>query len=44
MKISDSLKGIYVKEKSDLYGRTVSNETKTLMSIEKSKENNPFFL
>ena len=43
MKISDSLKGIYVKEKSALYGRTASDETKRLMSINKSKENNPLF-
>jgi hypothetical protein len=31
----------YVKEKSALYGRTASDETKALMSIKKSKENNP---
>uniref|UniRef100_UPI00241156F6 hypothetical protein n=1 Tax=Stagonosporopsis vannaccii TaxID=2606854 RepID=UPI00241156F6 len=43
IRISDSLKGIYVKEKSALYGRTVLDETKKLMSIKKSKENNPLF-
>jgi group I intron endonuclease len=43
MKISDSLKGIYVKEKSALFGRTASYETKALMSISKLKENNPLF-
>lgn len=42
-KISTSLKGIYVKEKSALFGRTASNETKTLMSIKKLKENNHLF-
>ena len=42
-KISTSLKGIYVKENSALFGRTVSDETKKLMSIKKSKENNHLF-
>lgn len=42
-KISTSLKGIYVKEKSALYGRTASYETKALMSLKKLKENNPLF-
>lgn len=42
-KISTSLKGIYVKDKSALYGRTASYETKTLMSLKKLKENNPLF-
>ena len=41
--ISKSLKGIYVKEKSALYGRTHSEETKALMSLNKSKTNNPLF-
>jgi group I intron endonuclease len=39
-KISKSLKGIYVKEKSLLYGRTHSEETKALMSLTRSKINN----
>jgi len=46
MKIRDSLKGILgssVKEKSALLGRTASDETKVLMSMKKSKENNPLF-
>jgi group I intron endonuclease len=42
-KISESLKGIYVQEKSALYGRTHSEETKALMALKKSKENNPLF-
>nr|YP_009364304.1 hypothetical protein [Ophiocordyceps sinensis]ARF03396.1 hypothetical protein [Ophiocordyceps sinensis] len=40
-KISKSLKGIYVKEKSALFGRTASEETKILMSLRKVKDNNP---
>ena len=32
-----------MKEKSALFGRTASNETKALMSIKKLKENNPLF-
>lgn len=42
-KISKSLKGVYVKEKSLLFGRTATVETKKLMSLKKAKENNPFF-
>lgn len=42
-KISKSLKGIYVKEKSALYGRTHTEETKALMASKRSKENNPLF-
>nr|QIM59409.1 cytochrome oxidase subunit II [Tolypocladium sp.] len=42
-KISTSLKGIYVKEKSALFGRIVSDKTKELMSIKKLKENNHLF-
>jgi group I intron endonuclease len=42
-KISKSLKGIYVKEKSALYGRTHSEETKAVMSLKKSENNNPLF-
>jgi group I intron endonuclease len=39
-KISKALKGIYVKEKSPLFGRTHSEETKALMSLTRSKINN----
>ena len=42
-KRSKSLKGIYVKEKSALYGRTHTEETKALMALKKSNENNPLF-
>jgi len=42
-KISKSLKGIYVKEKSALFGCTATEETKNLMSLKKAKENNPLF-
>lgn len=42
-KISQSLKGIYVKEKSALYGRTHTEETKALMALKKSNENNPLY-
>jgi group I intron endonuclease len=42
-KISKSLKGIYVKEKSALFGRTHSEETKALMALKKSDINNPLF-
>ena len=42
-KISKSLKGIYVKEKSALFGRLHTEETKKLMSLKKVKENNPLF-
>ena len=38
-KISKSLKGIYEKEKSALYGRTHTEATKALMSLKKSKIN-----
>jgi group I intron endonuclease len=43
LKISKSLKGIYVKEKSALFGRTHSEETKAIMALKNSKENNPLF-
>lgn len=39
-KISKALKGIYVKEKSPLFGRTHTEETKSLMSLTRSKINN----
>lgn len=42
-KISKALKGVYVKEKSALFGRIHSEETKALMSLKKLKENNPLF-
>ena len=38
-KISKALKGVYVKEKSPLFGRTASEETKALMSSIRSKLN-----
>jgi len=41
--ISKSLKGIYVKEKSALHGRTHTEETKALMSIKRSNIKNPLF-
>ena len=43
LKISKSLKGVYIKEKSALYGRTHTEETKALMSSNNSNENNPLF-
>jgi len=42
-KISKSLKGVYVNEKSALFGRHHTEETKKLMSLSKVKENNHFF-
>jgi len=42
-KISKSLKGIYVGEKSALYGRTHSEETKALMALNKLGTNNTLF-
>lgn len=39
-KISKSLKGVYVKKKSPLFGRTHTEETKALMSLTRSKINN----
>lgn len=45
-KISKSLKGIYVQEKSALFGRTASEETKRLMrsfAPKKVQQNNPLF-
>jgi group I intron endonuclease len=43
IKIRKSLKGIYIKEKSALFGRIHTEETKNLMSLKKVKENNPLF-
>lgn len=42
-KISKALKEVYIKEKSPLYGKTVSEETKILMSLNKTGANNPLF-
>ena len=42
-KISKSLKGIYVNEKSALFDSYHTEETKNLMSLRKINENNPFF-
>lgn len=42
-KISKSLKGIYIKEKSALFGRTHTEETKIKMSVKKLKEKNSLF-
>ena len=42
-KISKSLKGVYVGEKSALFGRHHTEETKKLMSLRKEKDNNSFF-
>src|ERR1700716_3125300 len=42
-KISKSLRGVYTKEKSALFGRFHTEETKKLMSLKKAKENNPLF-
>jgi group I intron endonuclease len=39
-KISKALKGVYVKEKSPLFGRIHTEETKMLMCITRSKINN----
>lgn len=37
------MKGIYKKEKSALFGRTHTEETRKLMSLKKAKNNNPLF-
>lgn len=42
-KISKSLKGVYVKEKSPLFGSLHTEETKKLMSLKKQRGNNPLF-
>ena len=41
--ISKSMKGIYVKEKSALFGRSSTEETKKLMSLKKANTNNSMF-
>ena len=43
IKIRSSLKGIFVGEKAPWFGRKRSEETKALMSLKKSKSNNPLF-
>jgi group I intron endonuclease len=42
-KISKALKGVYVKEKSSLFGSFHTEETKELMSLKKKGINNPLF-
>nr|YP_010833308.1 GIY-YIG endonuclease [Agaricus bitorquis]WFG54055.1 GIY-YIG endonuclease [Agaricus bitorquis] len=42
-RISKALKGVFVKEKSLLFGRFHTEETNYLMSLKKAKENNPLF-
>lgn len=43
MKISESLKGIYTKEKSAAFGRIASEETRAKMSLKRAGINNPLF-
>lgn len=43
IKISKSLKENYNNKRSALFGRTHTEETKILMALKKSKENNPMF-
>jgi len=43
VKNSKSLKGVYIKENSALFGRHHTEETKNLMSNKKVRENNPLF-
>jgi group I intron endonuclease len=42
-KNSKFLKGIYIKEKSALFDRTHTEETKRLMNLKKVKDKNPMF-
>ena len=42
-KISTALKGVYVKEKSPLFGKFQSQNTKELLSLKKRGVNNSFF-
>jgi len=42
-KISKSLKGVYIKEKSPLFGSLHTEETKKLISLKKQREINPLF-
>ena len=41
--IRKSLKGVYAGEKSYWYGKKLTSETKALMSLKKTNENNPLF-
>ncbi len=43
LKISKALKGIYTGDKSALFGRFHTEETKKLMSLSKAGENNPLY-
>jgi group I intron endonuclease len=43
LKKSMALKGVYVGEKSSLFGRVHTEETKKLMSSKKAGDNNPLF-
>lgn len=42
-KISNALKGVYIGDKSALFGRSHLEETKKLMSLKKAGENNPLY-
>jgi len=42
-KISKSLKGVYVADKAYWYGRSMSEETKKLMSLKRTGELNPLY-
>jgi len=42
-KFSKALKGVYTQDKSALFGRLHTEETKKLMSLKKSGENNPLY-
>ena len=43
LKISKALKGIYTGDKSALFGRFHTEETKKIMSLSKAGENNPLY-
>jgi group I intron endonuclease len=43
LKLSKALKGIYTGDKSALFGRFHTEETKKLMSLSKAGENNPLY-
>jgi len=43
LKISKALKGIYIGDKSALFGRFHTEETKKIMSLSKAGENNPLY-
>ena len=42
-KISKALKGIFIGEKSALFGRLHKEKTKELMSLKKAGQNNPLY-